>query len=128
MQKVAVVQSLQAEVIEPQITPRIKRCAQACQVELLQTFVQQFGLHALLDVLAKVFAITLRHLRLAHFRPQNFAPDGMQQQACCGSCVGRVFFNQGARCKDRRFVHFFHRHTVIQVASRLSQDGRCADV
>jgi hypothetical protein len=43
VQEVAVVQRLQAEVVELQVALRLEGCAQALQVELLEPLVEQFG-------------------------------------------------------------------------------------
>jgi hypothetical protein len=64
VQEVAVVQGLQAQVVELQVALGLQRRAQAGQVELQQLLVQQFGLDALLDELREVLGIALGHLRL----------------------------------------------------------------
>ena len=49
VQEVAVVERLQAEVVELQVALGLERRAEACQVELQQPLVEQLGLDALLD-------------------------------------------------------------------------------
>jgi hypothetical protein len=53
VQEVAVVQGLQAEVVELQVALGLERGAQALQVELQQLFVQQLVVDTLLDELGK---------------------------------------------------------------------------
>ncbi len=124
MQEVAVVQGLQAQVVEVQVAPGLQRRAQARQVELLQPGVEQFGAHAGLDELGEVLRVAGLHVGLRGVFAQHLAANGVQQQPGGGARVGRVFFDQGAGGQDGGLVDLVHRHAVIQVAAGLGQNRR----
>ena len=128
MQEIAVVQRLQAEVVELQVAAGVERRAQARQVELHQLLVQQFGLHALLDELREIFGVALGHLRLRDFIAQDFVADRVQQQPRGGAGVGGLLFHQRARRQDGGLEDLVHRHAVVQVAAGLGQDRLGLDV
>ena len=123
MQEVAVVQSLQTEVVKLQIAIGFEGCAQSWQVELHQFFVEQAVVYALLDVAGEVVKIVSGHVFQEHFFAQDFFGNGVHQEARSGVRVVRVFFDQGARRQDRRLVNLFHGHAVIEVAHGFRHDG-----
>ena len=122
VQEVAVVQRLQTEVVELQVAVGLQRGAEAGQIELQQLFVEQLGLHALLDVAGEVFGVASGHVGLQRLLAEDLAADRVQQQARGGARVARVFLDQRARGQDRGLVHFVHRHAVVQVALGLGHD------
>ena len=123
MQKVAVIQGLQTQVIKLQVTVCLEGCAQSWQVKLKQFVVQQFVVHTFLDEARKVVNIGLRHVGLHNVMSQCLFGNGVKQQACCGIGVIRIFFNQGTGCQHGRLVHLVHGNAVIQVAHGLCHDG-----
>ncbi|MCY1220698.1 hypothetical protein D9M72_327230 [compost metagenome] len=122
MQEVAVVQGLQAQVVELEITAGVQRRAQAGQVVGGQLLVQQFGLDAAGDELGEVLGVAAGHLGLGHFSAQDFLADGVQQDTGGDLAVVRVLFDQGTRGQDGRVVHLRHRHAVVQVLQGFLQD------
>jgi hypothetical protein len=127
VQEVAVVQGLQAQVVELQVALGLQRGAQALQVELQQLLVQQLGLHALLDEAAGSSRRSARHLGLRHLAPSTSrrwcAAAGVRWRRC-----SRVLLDQRARGQDGGLVDLVHRHAVVQVAHGLGQDGLGLDV
>ena len=123
VQEVAVVQRLQAEVVELQVALRLQRRGQPGQVELEQLVVQQLGLDAALDELREVVDIGRRDVGDVDVGAQDFAPDGVHQQARGGAGVARLLLEQRARGQDRSLEHLVDRHAVVQVAPRLGEDG-----
>jgi hypothetical protein len=122
VQEVAVVQRLQAEVVELQVAAGVERGAQAGQIELQQLVVEQLGLDALLDELRKVVGVAHGHLRLRDLFAEDLAADGVQQQAGRGARVARLLLDQRAGGQDGGLVDLVDRHAVIEVAARLGQD------
>ena len=96
MQKVAIKQRLQAEVVELQIALGFERCAQTGQIEFLQFGVEQLVFHALGDEFGEVRGVANGHRRVVDFLAQHFLADGVQQQSGGGVAVIRVFFDQRA--------------------------------
>ncbi len=128
MQEVAVVQRLQAEVVELQVARRVERGAQLGQVELLQLLVQQLGLDATLDERGEVLGVARAHLFLQHFAAEDLAADRVQQQAGGGARVARLLLDQRARGQDGGLVDLVDRHAVVQVATRLGEHRIRRDV
>lgn len=124
VQEVAVVQGLQAQVVELLVAAGIERGAQAGQVVLQQAGIEQFVVHALLDELREIGGIGRAHVGGHHVLAQHLAHDGVQQQAGGGVGVVGVLLDQRARGQDGGLVHLVHRDAVIQVAQRLGHDGR----
>ena len=123
VQEVAVVQGLQAEVVELVVALGLKGGAELLQVELQQFFVQQFGLHSLLDELREVVGITRSQLLACDLLAQHLTRHGVQQQACGDVGVVRIQFDLGACGEDGSLVHFRQRHAVIEVAQGFADDG-----
>ena len=123
MQEVAVVQSLQTEVVKLQIAIGFESGAQSWQVKLQQFFVEQAVVYALLDVAGEVIKIVSGHVFQEHFFAQDFLGNGVHQEARSDVGVVRVFLDQGARSQDRRLVNLFHGHTVVEVAHGFGHDG-----
>ena len=128
MQEIAVVQGLQAEVIELQIAFGLERSGQARQVKLRHARVQQVVVNAFFDQGGEAFLIVLPHLCLGDLGAKNLFGDGVHQQAGRGVGVVGVFFNQGASGQDRGFVDLFDGNAVIQVAHGLGHDRVGLDV
>ncbi len=122
VQEVAVVERLQAEVVELQVALGPERRAQARQVELQQLVVEQLGVDAAADELREVLGVARRHVGLQRLLAEHLLADGVQQQPRGGAAVARVLLDQRARGEDRRLVHLLHRHAVVEVAPRLGHD------
>ncbi|EKD98926.1 MAG: hypothetical protein ACD_23C00210G0001, partial [uncultured bacterium] len=122
VQEVAVIQGLQAQVIEFQVAVGLERRAQALQVVLQQAFIEQVVFNALFDELREIVHITLRHVGLGDIAAQDFPHDGVQQQARCGVGVVGILLDQCACCEDGCLVDLFHRNAVIQVAHGFRHD------
>jgi hypothetical protein len=123
VQEVAVVQGLQAQVVELQVALGGAR-AQARQVELQQRS-SSSSARCPLDERGS----TGRRRRPG--RPalaQHLLRDGVQQQARGDVGVVGLALDQGARGQDGGLVHLLDGHAVVQVAQRLGQDGLGADV
>jgi hypothetical protein len=124
MQEVAVVQGLQAQVVELQVA-RAERRAQARQVELQQRSSSSSARPAL-DELREVLGVapaSCGRVALA----QHLLRDGVQQARGDVGVVG-LLLDQGARGQDGGLVHLLDGHAVVQVAQRLGQDGLGADL
>ncbi len=128
VQEVAVVQRLQAEVVELQVAVGLERSAQLDEVELQQLLVEQAGLHALLDEGREVLGVASQHVGVQQLFADDFLADRVQQQAGRGTRVAGIFFDQGARGKNRCLVHFFDGHAVVQIALGLGHDRVGLDV
>ena len=128
VQEVAVVERLQAEVVELQVAVGLERRAELGQVELQQLLVEELGLHALLHELREVFGVAGMHVGVQQLLAEDLAADRVQQQARGGARVARVLLDQRARGEDRRLVHFIDRHAVVQVALGLGQDRLGPDI
>ena len=123
MQKVAVIEGLQAEVVKLQVALGLECRSQARQVELGQLIVEQLGRNAFFDEQRKGLGIGLCPVIQRGFFAQHLARNRVQQQARGGVGVVGVFFDQCAGGQDGGFVDLVHGHAVVQVAQRLSQDG-----
>lgn len=124
MQKIAVVQSLQTQVVKLQIALGLKCCGQARKIEVQHLGGEQFLGHTLRDKAWKVAAVGCAHVGAGHILADGLARDGVQQQARGDQAVVRVFLNQGARCQDGGLEHLVHVDSVIQIAQGLAQDRR----
>ena len=122
VQEIAVKQGLQAQVVKLHIALGLECRAQAGQVKLQQFFVQQLVIDTLLYELREVLGVAGAHGFVGHFFAQNFAADGVQQQARRGVGVIGVFFNQCAGSQDGGLVDLVDRHAVIQIAHGFSDD------
>ena len=122
VQEVAVVERLQAEVVELQVAVGLERGAEAAEVVLEQLLVEQLGADALLDELREVLRVARRHVRLEQLLAEDLAPDRVQQQARGRPRVAGVLLDQRARGEDRRLVDLVDRHAVVEVALGLGQD------
>ena len=128
VQEVTVVQRLQTQVVELQVTAGVEGRAKAFQVELQQALVEQFGFDAALDVARQIGGIAFGHLRLRDLGIEDLAADGVQQQPRGGTGVGGLLLDQRARRHDRGLVDLVERDPVIQVAAGFGQDGLGLDV
>ena len=122
MQKVAVIQRLQAEVIELQIALTLQRRRQTRQIKLQHLFVQQLVLHAFFDKAGEIVDVGFLHIGLGDIASQHLARNRVEQEPRSGVGIGGVFFYQGARRENGCFEHLFHRHTVVQIAHGLCED------
>ncbi|MNY04476.1 hypothetical protein D3C86_1371560 [compost metagenome] len=122
MQEVAVVQRLQAEVVELEVARGVQRGAQAGQVIRGQLLVQQLGGDTAGDEFREVLGVARGHFGLRHFAAEDFLADRVQQDARGDLAVVRVLLDQGTRGQDGGVVHLRQRHAVIQVLERFLQD------
>ena len=127
-EEIAVVQRLQAQVIELQVALGLERGAQTGQVKLPEPLVEQFELNPFLDALREILGVALSHLLLRNVLVQRLAAHGVQQQACGDLGVVGVALDQGARGEDGGLVNLEHRHTVVQVAQGFRHDGGCLHI
>ena len=72
VQEITVVQDLQTEIGELEVTLCIQRGAKRLHVVMAETLVEEFGLDALLDELRQVGGVTSCHFFLRHFLPKCF--------------------------------------------------------
>ena len=128
VQEVAVVERLQAEIVELQVALGFQRRAQALEVIRGQPLVEQLRLHAAADEAREVLGVARGHLRVQHFLAQHLAADRVQQQARGHIAVVGIALDQHARGEDRALVHFLERHAVVEVAQRGIQDQLGLDV
>ena len=128
MQEVAVVQSLQAEVVKLQIALGLQGGGKALEVILHEALVEQVIFNAFFDKARKVIHIGLLHVVGLHIAAKYFLGNGVEQQACCGKRVVWVFFDQGARRQDGGFVNLVHGDAVVQIALGFSHDGVGFDI
>ena len=128
VQKIAVVEGLQAQVVKLQVPAGLERSTQAGQVKLQQFGVQQLVVNGFLDEAGKVVDIRLRHVGLGNVFAQRFLGHGVKQQARGGVGVVGVFLDQGTGRQDRGFVHLVHGHAVVQIAHGFRHDGVRLDV
>ena len=82
-------------------------------------------LHAFFDETREIVDVGFLHIGLGHVAAQDLARNGVEQQARGGVGVRRIFLDQGARRQNGCLEHFFHRHTVVQIAHGLGDDGLC---
>ena len=127
MQKIAVVQRLQTQIVELQVAFGLQGGAQAVQVELQQALVQKLVFNAFADALWKIVDIGLRPFRRCHFAAQNLAGNGVQQQAGGQSCSPGLF-DQCACGQDGGLVHLVQRHAVVEIAQGFLHDRFGLDV
>ncbi|MNS79252.1 hypothetical protein D3C72_1129010 [compost metagenome] len=127
VQEVAVVQGLQAQVVELVVALGLQGGAQAGQVVLQQLLVEQLVLDALLDELREVVGVGGGALDRHHFAADDFLEDRVQQQARGGEGVVGVLLDQRAGGQDGGLVDLVQRHAVVQVAHRLGDDGGGGD-
>ena len=128
MQKITVIERLQAQVIELQITLCLEGRGQSGQVKLAQALVEQFVIDALFDELGEVVHIMLGHLFGLSLKAQDFFGNGVHQQSGCGKGVIGVLFNQRAGGQNGGLEHLFQRNTVVQIAKGLVQNGLRFDI
>ena len=119
MQKITVVQGLQAKIAKLQITGRIELCRQTHQVKLRQLVIQQLRLNSALNEFREILRITRRHIRLRHLFTQNFTTNIIQQQTCCNKTIRGILLNQCARRQNSALAHLLYRHPVIQILQRV---------
>ncbi len=128
VQEVAVVERLQAEVVELQVARCVERGAELGEVVLRELLVEELRLDAALDEGREVVGVAGGHLRLRHLLAEDLAADRVQQQARGGAGVAGLFLDQGARGEDGGLVDLVDRHAVVQVAARLGEHGLGGDV
>ena len=79
VQKVAVIQRLQAEVVELQIARGVESLGQTRQVVARKFGIEQPAFHATLDEAREIAGVGREHLFLRHVFTQNFLADRVQQ-------------------------------------------------
>ena len=115
MQEIAVIQSLQTKIGELTVTLGIQGGTEFFQVVLGKALIEQFSGNTFFDESWKIFGIAGGHIGLHRFFAQHFFANGVHQQTRRDLGVGRVFFNQGARCEGGGFENFFLRHAFVQI-------------
>ena len=128
VQEVAVVQRLQAQVVELFVALGLQGLGQTGQVVVQQLGVEQFVVHALLDEAGEVVGVSRLHFSGLHIAAHDFAHDGVQQQAGGDVGVVGIFFDQRTGGQDRGLEHFAQRHAVVQVAQCFGHDGGSLNV
>ena len=123
VQEVAVVERLQAEVVELEVARRRRAPApRRVEVEGAQALVEELRLDALLDEGGEVLGVARGHLLVRDFLAQHLAADRVQQQPRGHVGVGRVLLDQHARGEDGALVHLLDGHAVVEVAKRRVED------
>ncbi len=128
VQEVAVVQGLQAQVVELLVALGLDGGSQAGQVVVQQLGVEQLVVHALADEAGEVLCVGRLDVGRLHVAAHDLAHDRVQQQAGGDVGVVGVFFDQRASGQDGGLEDFFDRHAVVQVAQRLGDDGGGLDI
>ena len=118
MQKVAVIQGLQSQIFELEVTPAHQRRTQALQVEVCKPLIKQLRGDPAFDELRKVLRISLLHRGLRQLFTQNLMADVVEQQSRRHIAIGRVRLDQGSRRKNQRFAHLAGRNTIVQILER----------
>ena len=80
-------------------------------------------LHTYFDKAGEIVDIGFLHIGLGNIAAQHLAGNSVEQQARGGVGVVGIFFDEGTRRQDGCFEHFFHGHTIVQIAHGLSDDG-----
>ena len=122
MQEIAVIQSLQAEIVELQVTAGIQGCSQAWQVKLTHAWIQQLSRDTFIDVLRKISAVFSLRIALQYFLAKDFFTNHVHQDACCYLAICRIFFNQSTGSQNSGVIHLRHWYAVVQVLDSLSND------
>ena len=122
VQEIAVIQGLQAEVIELQVTIRIQGGSQAWQIKFTHAGVKQFSADTLINVFRKVAAVFRLHIALQYLMTQNLFADHMHQDPCGYLAIRGVFFNQGTGGQNGRVIDLRHRYAVVQILNSFSND------
>ena len=127
VQEVAVVERLQAEVVELQVALGLERRAEARRGRTAAAArrAARPATPFLMNV-REVLGVARVHVGLQHLLAEDLAPDRVQQQPRGGARVARILLDQRARGEDRRLVHLVDRHAVVEVAARLGEDRRGA--
>ena len=122
VQEITVIQGLQAEVIELQVTIRIKGSSKAYQIKFAHAGIQQLSADTLINVFSKVGAVFRLHIALQYLVTQNLFADHVHQDPCGYLAVRGVFFNQGTGGEDGRVIHLGHRYAIVQILDGFSND------
>src|SRR5690606_25948289 len=108
MQEVAIVERLQAEILEIEIALRLESRAYPLQVEALQLRIDQASADARCDELRKIARVSCCHLRLRRLfgttgnEAQCLAAQFVHQETSGNERIVRLLLDQRARCHDRR--------------------------
>ena len=130
MQEVAVVEGLQAEIVELQVTGGIDRGGEAAEIEAREFRVKQCGGDAGPDVVVEIVAVAAGHLVVRRLvgtpgdGGERLAPDLVEQEAGADLRVGRLGLDQRAGGEDRRERELLLGDAVVEVALRLGEDRR----
>jgi len=126
--EVAVVQGLQTEIGELQVTVGVQRLAEAGKVIAAQFGVEQFMLDALENEGAEGLGIAPIHIRLGgvlrgqHQVGQRLGAQLIHQQACRDVGIIGILLDQGPSTHDQRSGDLVLGHAVIQVAQGLVEN------
>jgi len=121
VQEVAVVEGLQAQVVELQVPLGLEGGGQAFQVVVLEAGIQQLGVHAGADEAGEGFGVAGGHGLLAGFLAQHFDAHAAQQQAGSHLAVARFPLDQGAGGQHQGLAHGGQGHAVVEVVQGLFQ-------
>ena len=97
MQKIAIVKNLQSEIAELEVAFGVECGAEAFQVVVGDTLVEQLGCNAFPDQLRKHLGIACLHFGLRELLADRLQPQRVQQQARGDIAVRGVFLDQRAR-------------------------------
>lgn len=128
VQEIAVVERLQAEIVELQIAFGLDRRGKAAQVETSDLRVQQIMLDAGRHISAEIIGMARGHLGLRRLiglsvdEAQRLAAQLVEQQARARFRVVGIGLDQRARGEDRRQRQFVEADAVVKVALRLGED------
>ena len=128
VQEVAVVQRLQAEIIELQVALGLQCPGQLLLIEQCQFVVEQLGFDAVADELRKVLCVAPGHCRLRDLFTEHFAPHRVQEQPRGDIRIGRILLDQCACCQDGGLVDLVERNSVVQVLEGLGKNGLRGDI
>src|SRR5581483_7144213 len=106
VQKVAIIERLQAEITELQIALGDERAPEPAEIELLQALVEQLRLDAVANEFREIFGVAGLHRVLGDVLAQHFSANRVQQQPRGDSGIGRILFDQRARGEDGAPLYF----------------------
>ena len=123
VQEIAVIQGLQSQVGELQVTLGTQRRTHPLQVIAAELFIEQTRLDPTAHEERKILGVARRHIALGHLFAKHFPAHRMQQQPGTDLRVRGVEFNARAGGEDDRLVDLLDRYTVINILDRLAEDG-----
>jgi len=128
VQEVAVVECLEAEILELQIALGLQRRGQTRQVEAAELRFEQFGLDALSHIDREIISIAACHLGLGRLLRsamngrERLAAQAIEKQASAGVGIVRLTLDQGAGSQDGSLGQFVFGDAVVEIAHRFGED------